>query len=334
MKMLFIGAGVIGTTYSYQLSRAGHDITHLVRKEKLSGYRERGIELRSLDMRTGKPERSETVYNPAFTDTLDPAAGHDFIIISVNSHQLSGVLEQLRGYSGPADIVFLQNIRPGEERLIAEALDQSRYFLAYPFMAGGGRNGRAIDSVIFGDFLSNTKLGETDGRTTPRLRQFKRALGEAGMKPRITKKIIPYIRTHYVWAAASLGAYMKAGSYDGFVSGTAHIRESYIAMRQAMETCRREGINPLAVSPTFLFYAPLFILAPFTARSYRTEAMRRMWEGHIAHSPEEMRVMYDDVLREGDRLDVTMPAYRAFAQHVERFLENIISQSKEGNIHD
>jgi 2-dehydropantoate 2-reductase len=127
---------------------------------------------------------------------------------------------------------------------------------------------------------------------------------------------------------------MKAGSYEAFVSGTQHIRESYIAMRQAMETCRREGINPLAVSPTFLFYAPLFILAPFTASSYRTEAMRRMWEGHIAHSPEEMSVMYDDVFREGDRLSVAMPAYRAFAPHVERFLENIISQSKDGNNHD
>ena len=331
MKILVIGTGVIGTTYSYQLHRAGHEMTHLVRAEKKSACEKDGIAIRCLDMRGGKPMTEQTVFRPAFIDTLSRDADFDYIIVSVNSQQLKDIIPLLAGYTGRAHIVFLQNIRPGEEQLIGAHLDIARYFLAYPFMAGGGRDGLAIDSVIFGDFLSNTKLGEVDGRVTPRLRAFKTALAEAGMKPRITRKIIPYVRTHYIWAAASLGAYMKAGSFSRFVEGTSFIRESYIAMRQAMETCKKEGINPYSVSPTVFFYAPLFILAPFTARSYRSEAMRRMWEGHISHSPEEMRIMYFDVLREGDRLGVGMPAYRAFEPHVTRFLESTETGGKGGH---
>ncbi len=327
MNILVIGAGVIGSVYSRELSLAGCEMTHFVRREKLSYYRSKGIELRCLDMRSGKPEWIETLYHPAFIDTLDSSASYDFIIVSVNSHQLGAVLELLKEYRGAAHIVFLQNIRPGEERLIGKKLDSSRFFLAYPFMAGGGRNIRSVEAVIFGTFLSNTKIGEINGRITPRLRLFKRILGNARMKPRITRKIVPYIRTHYIWAAASLGAYMKAGSYDAFVSGARFIRESYVAMRQAMECCRREGINPLTVSPTFLFYAPLCFLAPFTVHLYRDEAMRRMWEGHIEHSPEEMGVMFSDVISEGDRLGVAMPAYRDFTPYVDRFLETMDSRN-------
>lgn len=322
MKFCVIGAGVIGVTYSYQLQQAGHDMTHLVRKGKRPLYEREGISLKLLDMRSGKPVQSAQVYRPAFVDDIKLAEDCDYLIVSVNSQQLPEVLNDLAAYRGRGHIVFLQNIRPGEEKLIATRLDRSRYLYAYPFMAGGGRDGAAVDTVIFGDFLSNTKLGEADGSVTPRVRVLRAVLAAAGMKPRVTKRIIPYIRTHYIWAAASLGAYMKAGSYKRFVEGTGFIRESYLAMREAMETCKREGINPLRVSPTVFFYAPLFLLAPFTARSYRTEAMRRMWEGHISHSPEEMRTMYFDVLAEGDRLNVAMPAYRDFRPFVEKFLDS------------
>ncbi len=322
MKFCVFGAGVIGVTYSYQLARSGHDVIHLVRKGKRAAYERDGIPMKLLDMRPRQPLHSELIYRPAFIDTLKDAEDVDFLFVSVNSHQLGGLLGELSGYRGRGHIVFLQNMRPGEENVIAASLDRRRYFYGYPFKAGGGRSDRSVKAVIFGDFLSNTKIGEVDGSVTARLGLLCDALADADMKPRITRRIIPYIRTHYVWAAASLGAYMKAGSYDRFVAGDRFIRESYIAMRQAMETCLREGINPLLVSPVFLFYTPLFLLAPFTARSFRTEGMRRMWEGHIGHSPEEMRTMYFDILAEGDRLGVAMPAYRAFRPYVESFLEN------------
>ena len=36
MKTLILGAGVIGLTYGWQLAEAGHDVTVLVRSDKLS----------------------------------------------------------------------------------------------------------------------------------------------------------------------------------------------------------------------------------------------------------------------------------------------------------
>lgn len=51
MKILTIGAGVIGATYAWQQQKAGNKITHLVRKSKLDPYTAQGIQVRCQDLR-------------------------------------------------------------------------------------------------------------------------------------------------------------------------------------------------------------------------------------------------------------------------------------------
>lgn len=43
MRILILGAGVIGTTYAWQLSNAGQDVTLLVRKTNLEMVRKEGF---------------------------------------------------------------------------------------------------------------------------------------------------------------------------------------------------------------------------------------------------------------------------------------------------
>jgi ketopantoate reductase len=42
MKILILGAGVIGTTYAWQLSNAGQDVTLFVRKANLERIKKEG----------------------------------------------------------------------------------------------------------------------------------------------------------------------------------------------------------------------------------------------------------------------------------------------------
>lgn len=130
--------------------------------------------------------------------------------------------------------------------------------------------------------------------------------------------MIAYVRTHYVWAAASIGALLKAGSYRQFLSKEIQ-KEAYIAMREGWEICRAQGINPRSVSPTRYFYLPLWMLVPLTRKMYDDKGMRRMFEGHVRHSPEEIRFMYDDITRLGDHYGLAMPTYRAFAPFVSTY---------------
>ena len=53
MKILIVGTGVIGVSYGWALSKAGHEVTHFVRKGR-GGQFERGIALDVIDQRTGR----------------------------------------------------------------------------------------------------------------------------------------------------------------------------------------------------------------------------------------------------------------------------------------
>jgi ketopantoate reductase len=318
MKILTIGVGVMGTTYSWQLQKAGFDITHFVRGNKIGEYKEQGINIRCLDLRKPGGVVVEECYRPDFVGDFSANDGYEYILVSVNSDQLAGLLPALASKSGNATIVFLQNMRLGDDELISQHLDRARYVIAYPFKAGGGRTGNVIHSVIFGLSLSNTVLGEVDGKTTARVKALHRMFKKADMNPQIIPDIIPYIRTHYAWGACCLAAYIKAGSYERFKQDDL-IQESYLAMREGWEICVRQGINPRKVAPTKYYYLPFFLLVPVTKWLYNQKGMREMIEGHIQHSPVEMNDMYFTLLAQGKKYGVDMPIFAGYQKYLEAY---------------
>jgi ketopantoate reductase len=58
MKVLIIGRGVVGTIYGWALSKAGIDVTHVVRKEGLPCT----DNLDLLDLRPGYPKSNGSGY--------------------------------------------------------------------------------------------------------------------------------------------------------------------------------------------------------------------------------------------------------------------------------
>jgi 2-dehydropantoate 2-reductase len=317
-KILILGAGVIGTLYGWQLQKSGCNVTHLIRKSKIDMYKSSGIQIRCLDLRTSKRSVIEEGYHPGFVDSLSKNEKYDFIIVAVNSNQLEDILHMLKNYSGTANIVFLQNMRPGDDELIAKYLDASRYFIAYPFKAGGGRKDNLIDGVIFGMPLTNTVIGEVNGQISDRVKEFSYLLKQANMNPKIITDIIPYIRTHYIWGAGCLAAYIKTGNYENFKQAEI-IKESYLAMREGWNICVKQGINPKRVAPTKYYYLPFFMLVPFTQWIYRQPGMQEMFEGHVQHSTDEMKDMYFTLLALGKKFKVDMPIYESYLPYVKKY---------------
>lgn len=322
MKILTIGAGVIGTTYAWQLQKAGYDVTHLVRVNKIALYKAQGIHIRCLDLRKPGGVVIEEHYCPNFVDDFSGKEEYDYVLVAVNSNQLPDLLPILNAKAGRAMIVFLQNLRIGDDELIDQHLDHTRYVIAYPFKAGGGSAGNTIDTVIFGIALADTVIGEVDGKVTARVKTLQRMLKQADMNPRIIPDIIPYVRTHYVWAACCVAAYVKAGTYERFNQSEV-IRESYLAMREGWEICIRQGIDPRAVAPTKYYYLPFFLLVPVTKWLYAQKGMREMFVGHMQHSPGEMKDMYFTLLAEGKKYGVAMPVYAGYQKHVEDYFSKL-----------
>ena len=64
MKILIYGAGVIGSTYGWQLAESGHDVSVLVRKGKKQPIEEKGINIHCTDFRNGTGTIKEAVFRP------------------------------------------------------------------------------------------------------------------------------------------------------------------------------------------------------------------------------------------------------------------------------
>ncbi len=62
MKILVIGAGVIGTMYAWQLSEAGHELSVLVRKGKKERLVEDGFHIHYSDDRQKPMQSGEVAY--------------------------------------------------------------------------------------------------------------------------------------------------------------------------------------------------------------------------------------------------------------------------------
>ena len=281
MKILIYGAGVVGCTYGWQLSNAGCDVTVLVRKGQKEVIQKDGIQIICSDFRGKARKDIDVIFKP----------------------------------TGKANIVFFQNNWDVFTE-IDKYLKAEQYFFAFPFMVGGGKENKSIHCAISGLKYSNTPLGEKDGRITPRVEKFSIILDKANLKPAISNQILVWIITHYAVAAGLSAGIMSARSASKFIKNTAIIKTAMKAIREGLAICKRMGINPKTEKANRLYLLPLFISVPIAKKIYSNEALQLMFEGHINHSPTEIRQMIDDIINSGKIYGVDTPNLSQLKKHI------------------
>lgn len=315
MRILIIGAGVIGATYGWQLSQAGQDVTLLVRKGTQARIEQDGIPIHCLDLREKPAKQVEVVYHPKLTAEITATDNYELIIVAVKCHQLSSVLPLLQeGQAGNADILFFLNYWSGEE--IEHALPSSSYLFGFPWVVGGGREGQTITCTIFANKLQGTLLGEKDGKTTLRLSRIASVFAAARLHPILHNDILGWLQIHYVTYLGTVGAILKAGSVKSFAHHPSLVKESFIATREGLEVCRAKGINPKKFPPANRAYYPLFLTVPAACLQYRMKIFQDFLEKAIGQETSEIAHQYDDVLQDADHLGIKTPTLQALKPYV------------------
>ena len=317
MKILIYGAGIVGTTYGWQLSQAGHEISVLVKKEKKQTIENNGIYLHCTDFRNNKKQVTETIFRPQVIDELSPENNYEFIIVAVNNIQLQQVLPVLTKSAGKANILFFQNNWDSFDE-IANFLVPEQYFFGFPFMVGGGIIEKGINCAVSGLKYSHTPIGELNGELTPRVQKIVKALEEARLKPVVYKQIKEWLISHYAVATGLSAGIMKAGSATNFTKNTAIIKEAIKAIREGLNICKERGINPKEEKSNSVYFLPLFIAAVIAKKIYSNEALQLMFDGHTKHSPEEMRKMFDDIIEYGKKYNVETPTLKSLQKAIIR----------------
>ncbi|GAA0353888.1 ketopantoate reductase family protein [Micropruina glycogenica] len=185
MRILMVGAGVIGSVYAGALAESGHSVAMLARGHRLDALRDRGLVL--VDAGTGE-QNAPTVAPVA---TISPEEAYDLVVVAVREDQLDDVAPALRRLPSECDMLFFGNTA-NRTRWLSEALE-GRAFFGFPAV-GGVRDADVVRYVLIPQ--QRTMLGEVDGHRTARLDSAQAAFEAAGFRTRRSDDIEGWLLGH------------------------------------------------------------------------------------------------------------------------------------------
>ena len=185
MRILVVGAGVIGSVYAGRLLDAGHDVVLLARGRRLADLQAFGLVLHEAE--SGR----RTVQPVTTVDVVGEDERYDLVLVPVRSDQLVGTLPLLTAMSDGSPVLFFGNTAGCQPQLV-EALG-GRALFGFP-AAGGSRDGHVIRYVLIRQ--QQTTLGEPAGGPTSRTRELRAALENAGFPTTITSDMDGWLLGH------------------------------------------------------------------------------------------------------------------------------------------
>lgn len=166
MRILVVGAGVIGSVYAARLLEAGHAVTLCARGRRLAELRDGGLILENAE--TGR----RTAHEVSAVPTPDDVAC-DLVLVAVRRDQMVGTLPLLTILD--ADVMFFGNAA-GLTEALGRALG-NRTLFGFP-AAGGVRDGAAVRFVLIR--AQKTMLADSARRRSTRVRNLATMFDSAG----------------------------------------------------------------------------------------------------------------------------------------------------------
>jgi 2-dehydropantoate 2-reductase len=313
MKVLIIGRGIVGTIYGWALSKAGIDVTHVVRKQGPPA----SVTLDLLDLRTGYPKHARVTYAPKTVRQISPSDGFDLIIVATKHYQAAQAIQQyLPDTPRAIFLLFTANWDGTEE--IDRLLPRSSILWGYAKATGGvdaqGFLVATVDPAV--------RLGMLEGSDPVKFEAVAGLFREAGFTLDIKPNIIEWLWVHHAINAGGIGTALWAGGIAEATRSLKTLRWGVLAAREALGVVTARGVNlesyPDARSvlntPTWLAGLAMLYGIRFTEKG------RRLLMGsHFDNRPEEMKRYYFDVLNTGESQGLAMPHLSALRERIEGY---------------
>lgn len=231
MKILVVGAGVLGSLYAARLQQSGQEVTILARKNRASQIRENGIVL--IQQANGGKTRTQV----EVIEHLSEDDYYDLAIVLVRKNQLKEILDILKPNTSIPNFLFMVNNPDGPAELI-EALGKERVILGFAGAGGKRDEDGVVTYHIMPGWMQSTILGEIDGLVSPRVVKIATIFRQAGFSTIISKNMDAWLKTHLALVSPVANAIYLA---DGDPVRLANTRDGLVLMVRAI----REGFHAL-----------------------------------------------------------------------------------------
>ena len=295
MRILVIGAGAVGGYFGGRLTRAGRDITFLVREGRAEQLRRTGLHVISVE--------DEFTVQPKLllASELKQSPQHfDLIILSTKAYQLASAMEDFAPAVGP-DTAILPLLNG-----MAHLDILAKRFGEHTVLGGSTRivadvdaDGTVHSMEPHHDFV----FGERDKAVTPRVQAISAALSGAGFDDKLSPDIIAFMWQKWTFLAA-LGAItcLLRGSVGAVASAPYGAETELTILNECNAVATANGYP--TQQQFFDGIAARLILksSPLTASMYRD-----LQRG----GPVEADHILGDLIRRGEAHNVPMPLVKA-----------------------
>ncbi len=283
MKVLIVGAGVIGTVYGAQLSAAGHDISVLAHGDRTDAIAARGLHAR--DVTSGVETHA-----PA---TVVPSAGEpdvDVVLVALRRDHLQSAAGALAEVSPDALVLFMGNNPAGRSGLPSGS--GARVALGFPGVGGTISAGVATFYKIA---QQPTAFEATD---EPRLAALADALTARGLPIQRVVDMDGWLAYHAVFVAAICAALYRCGTDPKQLAhDRATVKLMCLAITQGFQELHGGHIKGCPRNLALLhnrWLTPVTIR--YWARVMRSPMGELAFAAHARHAEPEMRTLAHDVI--------------------------------------
>lgn len=281
MRILVLGAGVIGSVYAGMLLQAGHEVVLLARGARLSDLRTRGLLLQEA------ASGNRTVLPVNAISEVGVDERFDLVLVSVRSEQLGSTLPGLAAMTDGSDVLFFGNTANRQAELVA-ALGQRALF-GFP-AAGGARDGPVIRYVLISQ--QKTMLGEPDRTATPRVERLHGVFAAAGFPTEISADIESWLVGHAAFVVPIAFALYRVGVNPlSLAADRDTIRLMVLATRGAFAALRASGNAEIPTNLRILYFLPTVFAIAYWRRVLASPRGELWFGAHSRAAPEEMHAL-------------------------------------------
>ncbi len=309
MKILFFGAGVIGTLYAALLRQGGHHVTVLARGDRLAAIRSKGLVIKDVRTKIKVQVKVDTV------ERLDRDDAFDFALIAVRRDQLASAMPELIASRQVPTLLFMLNNPAGTTELV-RVLGQERVMIGFPG-AGGARDAEVIRYAMISQ--QPTMLGELSGQKTERLNIILKAFTQSEIKCRTSSEMDAWLKCHAFFVTAICGAIYRAGGDCLQLSNDrANLRLMVKGVGEGFSAVQALGrpVTPFALRVLFMWLPSIFAIK-YWQHFFATEMADIVFSRHARVASAEMLSVAKDCRSLLEASHVQAPALRQLYKAIE-----------------
>jgi 2-dehydropantoate 2-reductase len=281
MKMLLVGAGVIGTVYGAHLAAAGIEVSVLDHGPRTGEVARSGLSAR--DVRSGARADAEAAAVP------DASGEYDIVLVAVRRDQLASACAGLAALAGQPAIIFFGNNPAGRAAITADM--PGDVYLGFPGVGGVMTSGTA-DYVRIRE--QPTALQET---ADPRLAALESALSSRGFAVQRVADMDGWLAYHAAFVACIAAALYRCGTDPvRLAADRPTLALMCRAITEAFAALRASGTGGRPRNLAVL-HSPLLraVAVRYWARTMRSPMGELCFAAHSRHAQAEMRALGNDV---------------------------------------